>query len=77
MADTKRANRQVCDVDIYILKTMAPYLYFDTANTTSTSMSADSVYAMAKRRYIRLRSLRCCPMVPLKQTQLMQYMKNL
>lgn len=48
MADTKRANRQVCDVDIYILKTMAPYLYFDTANTTSTSMSADSVYAMAK-----------------------------
>ena len=48
MADTKRANRQVCDVDIYILKTMAPYLYFDTANTTSTSISADSVYAMAK-----------------------------
>ena len=48
MADTKRANRQVCDVDIYILKTMAPYLYFDTANTTSTSISGDSTYAMAK-----------------------------
>jgi hypothetical protein len=42
------ANRQVCDVDIRILKTMAPFLDFDTANTTGISISADSVYAMAK-----------------------------
>lgn len=42
------ANRQVCDVDIRVLKTMAPFLKFDTANTTGVSISSDSVYAMAK-----------------------------
>lgn len=42
------ANRQVCDVDIRVLKTMMPFLDFDTANTTGISISADSVYAMAK-----------------------------
>lgn len=42
------ANRQVTDVDIRILKTMTPFLKFDTANTTTTSFSSDSVYAMAK-----------------------------
>lgn len=48
MAELNRANRQVCDVDIRILKTMAPFLKFDTANTTTAGISGDSVYAMAK-----------------------------
>lgn len=46
--DLNKANRQVCDIDIRILKTMEPFLFFDTANTTTTGLSADSVYAMAK-----------------------------
>ena len=48
MADLNMANRQVCDVDIRILKTMKPYLFFDTANTTTAGLSSDNVYAMAK-----------------------------
>ena len=48
MPELNRANRQVCDVDIRILKTMAPFLNFDTANTTTAGLSSDSVYAMAK-----------------------------
>lgn len=48
MPELNKANRQVCDVDIRILKTMAPFLNFDTANTTTAGLSADSVYAMAK-----------------------------
>lgn len=48
MPELNRANRQVCDVDIRILKTMQPFLNFDTANTTTTGLSSDSVYAMAK-----------------------------
>lgn len=48
MPELNKANRQVCDVDIRILKTMAPFLKFDTANTTTTGLSSDSVYAMAK-----------------------------
>lgn len=48
MPELNKANRQVCDVDIRILKTMAPYLKFDTANTTTAGLSGDSVYAMAK-----------------------------
>ncbi len=48
MPDLNKANRQVCDVDIRILKTMAPFLNFDTANTTTAGLSSDSVYAMAK-----------------------------
>ena len=48
MPELNKANRQVCDVDIRILKTMAPFLFFDTANTTTTGLSSDSVYAMAK-----------------------------
>lgn len=48
MPDLNKANRQVCDVDIRILKTMAPFLKFDTANTTTAGLSGDSVYAMAK-----------------------------
>lgn len=48
MADLNKANRQVCDVDIRILKTMMPFLNFDTANATTAGLSGDSVYAMAK-----------------------------
>lgn len=48
MPELNRANRQVCDVDIRILKTMKPFLKFDTANTTTAGLSSDSVYAMAK-----------------------------
>lgn len=48
MPELNKANRQVCDVDIRVLKTMAPYLFFDNANTTTANLSADAVYAMAK-----------------------------
>lgn len=48
MPELNRANRQVCDVEIRILKTMAPFLNFDTANATTAGLSSDSVYAMAK-----------------------------
>ena len=48
MPELNKANRQVCDVDIRILKTMKPFLKFDTANTTTAGLSGDSVYAMAK-----------------------------
>ena len=48
MPELNKANRQVCDVDIRTLKTMAPFLKFDTANTTTAGLSGDSVYAMAK-----------------------------
>ena len=48
MPDINKANRQTCDVDIRILSTKAPFLFFDAANTTTTGISADSVYAMAK-----------------------------
>lgn len=46
--DVNRANRQVCDLDIRVLKTKQPYLFFDTANTTTVGISGDAVYAMAK-----------------------------
>lgn len=48
MPELNKANRQVCDVDIRILKTMAPFLFFETANTTTAGLTGDSVYAMAK-----------------------------
>lgn len=48
MPELNKANRDVCDVDIRVLKTMAPFLKFDTANTTTAGLSGDSVYAMAK-----------------------------
>jgi hypothetical protein len=38
----------VCDVDIRILKTMQPFLFFDTANTTTAGLTGDAVYAMKK-----------------------------
>lgn len=48
MPEVNKANRQVCDLQINILKTMKPFLKFDTANTTTAGLSSDSVYAMAK-----------------------------
>ena len=48
MPELNKANRQVCDVEIRILKTLAPFLNFETANTTTAGLSGDSVYAMAK-----------------------------
>lgn len=48
MPELNKANRQVCDLDIRILSTKKPFLFFDTANTTTISMSAESVFAMAK-----------------------------
>ena len=48
MPDINKANRQVCDVDIRVLKTMDPFLFLDTANTTTAGLSGDSVYAMKK-----------------------------
>lgn len=48
MPELNKANRQCADVDIRILKTMAPFLFFDTANTTTAGLSGDSVYAMKK-----------------------------
>ena len=48
MSNKNFANREVCDVDIRILATMAPFLKFDTANTTTAGLEGDSVYAMAK-----------------------------
>ena len=48
MPELNKANRQVCDLDIRILKTMAPFLFFDTANTTTAGLTGESVYAMAK-----------------------------
>lgn len=48
MPELNKANRQVCDVDIRILKTKKPFLFFDTANTTTAGLTGDAVYAMKK-----------------------------
>lgn len=48
MPEINKANRQVCDVDIRVLKTMAPFLFFDTANTTTAGLTGDAVYATKK-----------------------------
>lgn len=48
MPELNKANRQVCDLDIRILKTMMPFLFFDTANVTTVGLTGDAVYAMAK-----------------------------
>lgn len=48
MPDINKANRQVCDCDIRILKNKVPFLFFDTANTTTAGITAENVYAMAK-----------------------------
>ncbi len=46
MSDFNKANREVCDVDIRILSTKKPFLKFDLANTTTTGIEANNVYAM-------------------------------
>jgi len=48
MPDLNRANRQACDVDIRDYKTKAPFLFLDTANTTTAGLSNDSVWANKK-----------------------------
>lgn len=48
MPNINKANRQVCDVDIRVLKTMAPFLFFEDANNTTTGFTSDDTYAMSK-----------------------------
>lgn len=48
MPDLNRANRQACDVDIRDYKTKAPFLFLDTANTTTAGLTGDSVWANKK-----------------------------
>lgn len=48
MPNPNKANRQVCNVNILTLKDMKPFLYLDTANTTTAGISGDNSYAMAK-----------------------------
>ena len=48
MPEINKTNRQVSDVFFCDLKTKKPFLYFDTANTTTVGLSGDAVYAMAK-----------------------------
>jgi len=48
MPELNKANRQVCDVDIRILKTKEPFLFLDTANTTTVGLTGDAVYATKK-----------------------------
>lgn len=48
MPELNVANRQVCDVDIRNLSDKSPFLFFNTANTTTTGITGDSVYARAK-----------------------------
>ena len=46
--DINRANRQVANVVILNKKTKELFIKFETANTTTTNISADSTYARAK-----------------------------
>lgn len=48
MPRINKANRQVCDVNICDFATKKPILFFETANTTTQSISGESVFAMAK-----------------------------
>jgi len=48
MANVNMANRQVCDVDIRLLSTMTPFLYFDTANVTTLGLDSENVSAKKK-----------------------------
>ena len=48
MPSVNMSNRQVCDVDIRLLGTMTPFLYFDTANATTVGLSSENVYAQKK-----------------------------
>lgn len=48
MPRINKANRQVCDVNICDLATKKPVLFFETANSTTQSISGETVFAMAK-----------------------------
>ncbi len=48
MAIINKANRTCCDVDIRVLKTMAPYLFFEDAKVTTFGFTADETFATAK-----------------------------
>lgn len=48
MPNVNKANRQVCDVDIRLLSTKAPFLYFDDANVTTVGFSSTDTYAMSR-----------------------------
>ena len=48
MPNINKANRTCCDVDIRVLKTLAPYLFFEDANVTTFGFTADEVYATSK-----------------------------
>lgn len=48
MPELNRANRQCCDVDIRDLVTKKPFLFIDTANTTTAGLTGSTVYANKK-----------------------------
>lgn len=48
MPNINKANRTCCDVDIRVLKTLAPFLYFEDANVTTFGFSSDETYATSK-----------------------------
>jgi hypothetical protein len=48
MVNVNKANRTCCDVDIRVLKTMAPFLFFEDANVTTFGFTADETYATSK-----------------------------
>lgn len=48
MTNINKANRTCCDVDIRVLKTMAPFMFFEDANVTTFGFTADEVYATSK-----------------------------
>lgn len=48
MPNINKANRTCCDVDIRVLKTLAPYLFFEDANVTTFGFTSDEVYATSK-----------------------------
>lgn len=47
MGKTNKANREVCNVDFRELKTMKPYLFLETANTTGLEINSEDTFAMA------------------------------
>lgn len=48
MTIINKANRTCCDVDIRVLKTMEPYLFFEDAKVTTFGFTADETYASSK-----------------------------
>lgn len=48
MSIINKANRTCCDVDIRVLKTLAPYLFFEDANVTTFGFTSEETYATSK-----------------------------